>query len=78
MLRPWRTGGEFFGTEKAILRCRCRHRTSSKRRRSSPAGDKLSKKRYIIAEPDARSAKGPKCELGVVVREIRVASVVDG
>ena len=61
-----------------------RHEKSSKRRRSSPAGDKLAKKGYIIAEADARSTTGARGELctsgGVVmvVRQIRVASVVDG
>ena len=45
--------------------------------------NKLAKKRYIIAETDARSSKGPISEfctsggVMVVVREKRVATVVD-
>ena len=55
--------GKVFGTKKARLRCLFRHRKSSKRRRSSPAGDKLAKKGYIIAEADARSTTGARGEV---------------
>ena len=67
-------GGKFFGTKKARLRCLCRHRTSSKKRRSSPAGNKLAKKGHMIAEADARSTTGTRGELctsGGVVMVVR-------